>query len=108
LFPELSTWTEKEGYARPIGDWFNRDYLVKLRIYEKRKKVFYSFRHTLTSALDRAGVSDTLTEQICGREAQDKTLGRCVYTDDATATRLFNEIIKIDFRPELEGVQWVR
>ncbi len=107
LFPELSTWTEKEGYARPIGDWFNRDYLVKLRIYEKRKKVFYSFRHTLTSALDRAGVSDTLTEQICGREAQDKTLGRSVYTDDATATRLFNEIIKIDFRLELEGVQWV-
>lgn len=106
LFPELAKWTQKEGYSRPIGDWFNRDYLAKLGIHVLRKKVFYSFRHTLTTALDRAGVSDTLTEQICGREALDKTLGRTIYTDDVAAERLFNEIIKVDFRNELQCVKW--
>lgn len=105
LFTDLDHYTEKEGYGRKIGDWFNRDYLKKLGIYVKIKKVFYSFRHTLTSELERAGVTDSMIEQICGREAKDKTIGREVYTDDAELPRLLNEIIKIDFRQELSAVK---
>lgn len=107
LFQELSNWTTKDGYSRPIGDWFNREYLVKLGIYIKTKKVFYSFRHTMTSALDRAGVMDYITEQICGREAGNNTLGRENYADDVSVARLLTEIIKVDFRNELSNVRWI-
>jgi len=43
LFTDLDHYTEKEGYGRKIGDWFNRDYLKKLGIYVKIKKVFLFF-----------------------------------------------------------------
>lgn len=108
LFEELSNWTEREGYSRPIGDWFNRDYLQHLGIYIKRKKVFYSFRHTLTSTLERAGVSNPMIEQICGRDADDKSIGQEYYTDDTESSRLLSELSKVDFRQELQNVVWIQ
>ena len=105
LFTDLDHYTEKEGYARKIGDWFNGDYLKKIGIHVKIKKVFHSFRHTLTSELERAGVTDPMIEQICGREAEKKTTGREVYTDDAELPRLLDELMKISFRQELSAVK---
>ena len=68
LFEDLRNWTEKEGYGRPIGDWFNLEYLKELNICDENKKVFYSFRHTFATELNKNKVDIRFIEQLSRRE----------------------------------------
>lgn len=107
LFDELSTWTEREGYGRPIGDWFNGTYLKELGIYKENKKIFYSFRHTFSTELSLKQVSDAIIEQLSGRDFMGKTVGQVHYIDDKETPTLLAELEKLDFSKELQHVRWV-
>lgn len=105
LFPELEHWSEKEGYARPLGEWFNLQYLKQIGVYERRRKVFHSFRHTLSTALERADVRTMRIEQICGRSTAGTTTGEAVYIKDAELPHLHEDLEKVSFDKELENVK---
>jgi integrase len=107
LFDELATWTEREGYGRPIGDWFNGTYLKELGIYKENKKIFYSFRHTFSTELSLKQVSDAIIEQLSGRDFMGKTVGQVHYIDDKETPTLLAELEKLDFSKELQHVQWI-
>lgn len=107
LFEDLKNWTEKEGYGRPIGDWFNGEYLKELGIHVENKKIFYSFRHTFATELNKKDVKDSIIEQLSGRELiEKKTVGQKFYIDDEESTKLLQELKKLDFRAELKNVKW--
>jgi integrase len=52
LFPYLK-WEKGNGYGRYLGENFST-YLKTLGIHSNRKKVLYSFRHTIATRLERA------------------------------------------------------
>ena len=106
LFEDLENWTEKEGYGRPIGDWFNLQYLKDLKIYIENKKVFYSFRHTFATELNKNKVDIRFIEQLSGREINStKSVGEKTYIDDASSIELLEQLKKLDFSKELNQVQ---
>lgn len=72
LFPELAHDTVK-GYGKAAGKWFN-DALMKrdLGLERNGRKVFHSFRHNFSTALDRAGVPDKAIKQLMGHARADK------------------------------------
>ena len=103
LFPDLVHHTDKEGYGRPLGDWFT-EHLKRLGIHITYQVVFYSFRHTTTTLLRRAGVDDMMIEQICGRsDGQRKSVGQQVYTKDDLLPTLSEALHKLKL-PELDSV----
>jgi integrase len=107
LFEELN-WTEKEGYGRVVGDWFNGSYLKQLQIHQNRKKVFYSFRHTFATELKKRQVDISSIEQLSGREiAPQKSVGQTTYIDDEETTVLLQSLLKLDFSDELKNVRWI-
>jgi integrase len=59
-------------YSQIIPRWFNRTYLPRVGIHDDQK-VFHCFRHTLKTALSRAGISRTISDQITGHE--DSSVG---------------------------------
>jgi integrase len=108
LFEDLRNWTEKEGYGRPIGDWFNGEYLKELKIYVENKKIFYSFRHTFATELNKKDVKIPIIEQLSGRDiVENKTIGQKTYIDDEETTKLLEQLKKLDFRTELRDVKWI-
>ncbi|WP_411837289.1 site-specific integrase [Paracoccus sp. ME4] len=64
LFPEWAARPDK------VNDWFNVTYLVRIGL-KAPDKVFYSFRHTLATALARAGVSRDVSKMISGHAPQE-------------------------------------
>lgn len=56
-----------QPYSQIIPRWFNRTYLPSVGITDERK-VFHSFRHTLKTALARAGVSRAISDDITGHD----------------------------------------
>lgn len=108
LFEELKTWSNKEGYGRNIGDWFNGKYLKELRIHIFKKKVYHSFRHTFATELDKKKVDISHIEQLSGREIiPNKTVGQKVYISDAETPALLEQLKKLDFDEELKKVKWI-
>jgi integrase len=104
LFPYLK-WEEASGYGRYIGEDFN-NYLKKLGLHVPRKKVFYSFRHTLATVLERAEVRDARIEQISGRVSNEKkTTGRTNYITPAEAQYLLADLMKVNFDKVLSKVK---
>jgi len=71
LFPEFSL-SEKEGYGRALGRWFNDRFLVQLGIKSKGL-VFHSFRHGMITKLLQAGVEENLAKAIVGHTRQGVT-----------------------------------
>jgi integrase len=57
--------TLNHHFPKFIPRWFNVTVKRQLKITERRK-VFHSFRHTFTTALDEAGVSLDMQERLCG------------------------------------------
>lgn len=101
---EYLKWESKVGYGRYIGENFN-DYLKKINIYVKRKKVFYSFRHTVATELERKGVSSLRIEKLSGRASTGfKTTGEQHYIKPADAVDLIEDINKLDFTDEIKLV----
>jgi integrase len=109
FFEDLENWTVKEGYGRPIGDWFNGEYLKELNIHVENKKIFHSFRHTFATELNKKGVSISIIEQLSGREIiEKKTVGEKVYIDDVENAELLQQLKKLDFGAELKNVTWIQ
>jgi integrase len=96
VFPYLN-WDSTDGYGRYIGEHFIA-YLKKLKIHVPLKKVFYSFRHTIQTKLERAEVPDARIALISGHASSArKTTGRSTYITPANAGVLYNDLTKINF-----------
>lgn len=68
----LPNWRGNYGktYGNLFGKW-NRKYIT-----DDPKKVFHSFRHTVTDTLKQAGVSESVIAEIVGHENDNITTGR--------------------------------
>jgi len=96
LFPELNR--ERNGYARKLGEYFNGVLLKELGIHVHRKKIFYSFRHTVATKLHKANVHTMRIEQISGRDSgSPKTTGEQVYIKDDELQVLAAELEKLNY-----------
>jgi len=66
------TLSEKEGWGRKLGRWFNETFLKKLDL--KREKLsFHSMRHTVITKLRQAGVSNHDVRPIVGHTPEGVT-----------------------------------
>lgn len=81
-------------YSQVIPRWFNRTYLPSVGIVDDRK-VFHSFRHTLKTALSRAGVPRSISDDITGHDDQTAG-GRYVHETSVEAMRDALEKIQLD------------
>ncbi|MEZ0253474.1 MAG: tyrosine-type recombinase/integrase [Methylobacteriaceae bacterium] len=81
-------------YSQVIPRWFNRTYLPSVGIVDDRK-VFHSFRHTLKTALSRAGVPRSISDDITGHDDQTAG-GRYVHETSVEAMRDALEKIHLD------------
>jgi integrase len=98
-------WDDKNGYGRYIGDDFTR-YLKQLGIHQRVRKVFYSFRHTLATALERAEVPIHRIEKISGRSTNSfKSVGEQHYITPAKAVELHKDLMKVSFTKHLTKVK---
>ena len=97
LFPDWHP--AKSGkFADTLPRWFNRTYLPGLKIYAA-EKTFHSFRHTLKTALARAGVSRTVSDAITGHA--DGTAGGG-YIHDVSLEAMAAALNKAQF----DGIDW--
>lgn len=93
LFPDWAARPDK------VNDWFNDIYLVALGIKTK-KKVFYCFRHTLATALARAGVPRELSKMISGHAPQEVA---SVYIQASPIELMAKELNKVKFELPIPG-----
>jgi integrase len=97
LFPDWHP--AKSGkFADTLPRWFNRTYLPGLKI-TAAEKTFHSFRHTLKTALARAGVSRAISDAITGHA--DGTAGGG-YIHDVSLEAMAEALNKAQF----DGVEW--
>jgi integrase len=75
LFRDLTMGTTGRLSAAP-GRFFNRQYLRKELGITNPKLVSYSLRHTVTTKLLHAGVSESLISQLVGHANNSMTSGR--------------------------------
>jgi integrase len=84
-------------YSQVIPRWFNRTYLPSIGIHDDRK-VFHCFRHTLKTALSRAGVSRSISDDITGHE--DSTAGgKYIHENSIEAMKEAIERVRFDGFP---------
>jgi integrase len=81
-------------YSQVLPRWFNRTYLPSVGINDDRK-VFHSFRHTLKTALSRAGVPRSISDDITGHDDQTAG-GKYVHETSVEAMRDALEMIRLD------------
>ncbi|SDA15560.1 Phage integrase family protein [Methylobacterium sp. UNC378MF] len=81
-------------YSQVLPRWFNRTYLPSVGINDDRK-VFHSFRHTLKTALSRAGVPRSISDDITGHDDQTAG-GKYVHETSIEAMRDALEMIRLD------------
>jgi len=66
LFPELSHWTEKDGYSRKAGKWFKTYINKTIKEAKTKKQSFHSFRSTLVSYMRAANIDEPTRNKIVG------------------------------------------
>lgn len=105
LFPTLKH-TDKDGFGRFIGVNFNKHILqdASVNLYSKNKRVFYSFRHTFTTELYRAGIDGPTREQLCGRDSPNNSVGDQIYLKADRIPDLFDKLMRLNFKNELSNV----
>ncbi|MFK5596349.1 tyrosine-type recombinase/integrase [Methylobacterium sp. HMF5984] len=81
-------------YSQVLPRWFNRSYKPSVGINDDRK-VFHSFRHTLKTALSRAGVPRSISDDITGHDDQTAG-GKYVHETSIEAMRDALEKIRFD------------
>jgi integrase len=77
-------WTTKDGF----GKYLSRDFTLLTKsvgVYERRRKVFHSFRSTIQQALLRAPLDGTLIDQFIGHEVASERHKSYMRTDDGKA-----------------------
>lgn len=95
LFPELLHDATK-GYSKAAVKWFST-YLRRLGWQRNGRKVFHSFRHTLSSeCLNRLGLSEAMTAQISGHKRSQSVLGS-TYRKDVITEEVVQTIERLDF-----------
>lgn len=82
-----------QPYSQIIPRWFNRTYLPAVGITDERK-VFHSFRHTLKTALSRAGVPRSVSDDITGHDDRSSGGG---YVHDTSVEAMKQALEKIHF-----------
>lgn len=80
-------------YSQVLPRWFNRSYKPSVGINDDRK-VFHSFRHTLKTALSRAGVPRSISDDITGHD--DQTAGG-KYVHETSIEAMRDALEKIHF-----------
>jgi integrase len=95
LFPELSH-DETKGYSKAAVRWFS-SYLRRLGWKRNGRKVFHSFRHTLSSeCLNVLGLSEAVTAQISGHKRSMSVLGE-TYRKDVLPDELVSSVERLHF-----------
>ncbi len=84
---------EKQPYSQFIPRWFLRTYKKQVGIDDARKK-FHSFRHTLKTALSRAGVPRSISDDITGHD--DSSSG-ATYIHDSAVEAMKDALEKVHF-----------
>ncbi|MEO9900243.1 MULTISPECIES: site-specific integrase [Alphaproteobacteria] len=97
LFPDWLP-TASGKFTDRLPRWFNRTYLPSLKIHD-RTKTFYSFRHSLKTALSLAGVSKELNDAIAGHA--DKSSG-AVYIHEFSIEARQEALNKANF----DSIDW--
>ncbi len=95
LFPGWAKRTDK------VNDWFNVTYLPSLGLKNKQK-VFYSFRHTLSSNLIRLGVPRETSKMISGHVPQEI---HSVYVHESPVSLMYRELSKLQFDLPITGLR---
>ena len=104
LFPKWCEWEERRlkratgravnhSYSQFYPRWFNRTHLPAVGVVDSRK-VFHSFRHTLKTALARAGVPRSISDDITGHD--DSSAGG-IYVHDTAIEVMKDAIDKVQF-----------
>jgi integrase len=98
LFPELTP----SGYGK-VGARASEDFTKYRRscgvgqLAGKSKKCFHSFRHTMITALQKAGVQQEYREALAGHVS--KSINVAVYSDKPPLQRLKDEIERLHYGP---------
>ena len=78
-----------------VNDWFNVTFLRKTLGITDKSKVFYSFRHTLMTALTREGCPRELVEMITGHRPQGIS---SVYIQESPVELMQKQLNRASFR----------
>lgn len=71
LFPDLP-YSEKNGYGRNLGRWFNEMFLEKLNL-RGENLVFHSLRHTVVTRLSQSDVPEVQVKALVGHRQSGVT-----------------------------------
>jgi integrase len=91
-------WTELTGYGNSFCKWYQR--FNRLHITSDPKKVFHSFRHTVTDTLKQASIIETVIAELVGHSNGDsETMGR--YGKRYQPKVLLEALLKLDYEVKL-------
>lgn len=88
-----SSRTVNQPYANFLPRWFIRTYLPEVGV-PAEGRVFHSFRHTLKSALARAGVPRSISDEITGHDDESSGAG---YIHDSAVEAMSAALEKVIF-----------
>ncbi len=88
-----SSRTVNQPYANFLPRWFIRTYLPDVKV-PAEGRVFHSFRHTLKSALARAGVPRSISDEITGHDDESSGAG---YIHDSAVEAMSEALEKVIF-----------
>jgi integrase len=81
-------------HGNSFSNWYQR--FNRINVTDDPKKVFHSFRHTVTDTLKQAGVSETVIEEIVGHSnSGSMTMGR--YGKRYQPKVLMDALLKLDY-----------
>jgi integrase len=98
LWPNLKK--RRDGYAQDFGRWyqvFNRE-----NITDDPKKVFHSFRHTITNNLKQRGIEESIIAEIVGHATGSITMSR--YGKRYEPKKLMDALKKLDYGIEIDKI----
>ena len=88
----------RDGYGQSASKWYNRTFKEEHGI----PKDFHSYRHTMQSALDAAGVSERVINAILGHSA-GKSMSMTTYEHGLPLSNLRYAINKLPINPGRKG-----
>lgn len=88
------TYSEKEGWGRKLGRWFNDTFLKKLALKQSGLS-FHSIRHTVITSLRKAGVDNHDVRPIVGHEPDGVT--EAVYNHGQDLEAMKNNLERLTY-----------
>ena len=87
-------WTSVNGHGNSFSNWYQR--FNRINVTDDPKKVFHSFRHTVTDTLKQVGVSETVIAELVGHSnSGSMTMGR--YGKRYQPKVLLDALVKLDY-----------